>query len=176
MQNEDTKRSKELNNMELQSAGASTDFLRSKIKPLKVNQATHYYTCERLLRRHRLIGLVLIIFSTISLVTNFIKHDVLPEPSWIIPALSIIVSVLSALITFIGDQVRAMAHQASAIAYGALLRSCEVRVSGAFTESQNAEYLSEFLSEWATISRTSPLTRNSDRLKFERSLEGQQKK
>lgn len=151
--------------------GAATRFLRSKISPLRINQITHYKTCERYLRRHKTIGVVLVLCSTVSLGTTFFDASIFGISPIVIPSVSILVSILSALLAFMGDQARAMDHQASAVAYGALLRTCESRVSGAHTEKENSIYLSEFLKEWATVSRTSPLTRNIDREKTEKILE-----
>lgn len=45
----------------------ATEFLRSKIEPLRINQITHYSVCEKHTKRHKYLGVLLVIFSTISL-------------------------------------------------------------------------------------------------------------
>ncbi|WP_139327848.1 SLATT domain-containing protein [Rhodobacter aestuarii] len=150
--------------------GSATNYLISKIHPLRVNQITHYSVCERLLRRHRLIGLALVVFSTFALGTTFADKSIIPNAELVLPAISILVALLSALLAFMGDQARAMDHQSSAVAYGALVRQCEVRTSGACSDAGNQDYLAEFLKEWAAISRTSPLTTDADRQRVETKL------
>lgn len=144
----------------------ATEFLQSQIEPLRLNQITHYTVCERYTRRQAALGTLLVITSTLSLGFSFFSPPAnLPFLSYIPPAVSVIVAVLAALIAFVNDNARAVDHQSSAVAYGALLRECESRTCGAYTEQSNADFLPEFESRWHSISSTSPLTRLVDREK-----------
>jgi len=142
----------------------STDYLQSKIESLKLNQTTHYFVCERHKKRHKRLGLTLVVLSTLSLAFLFFDSSAnIPLIEYLPIAVSILVAVISAIVTFVNDNAQAVDHQSSAVAYGALLRECEARVSGAYSETENKEYLTEFQARWQSISATSPLTQMVDR-------------
>lgn len=147
-----------------------TDFLLSKIGSLKINQITHYHACERHLRQHRTAGILLVVFSTVSLGLAFADTSSLPYSEFFGPVLSIAVALLSAVLTFMGNQALASEHQSSAVAYGALLRECEARLTEVYSEEENRSYVPNFLARWEEISQTSPLTKLKDRQLIEKAI------
>lgn len=145
----------------------ATDFLRSKIESLRINQITHYTVCERHRNRHKVLGVLLVILSTVSLTfTFFDPSSKYPYVEYLPAVISILVAVISAVLAFVNDNAQAIDHQSSAVEYGALLRECEARASGAFLEEDNRNFLAEFMIRWRSVSVTSPLTRLVDRNKI----------
>ncbi len=144
-----------------------TDFLRSKIEPLRINQITHYTVCERHKNRHKYLGILLVVLSTVSLAFSFFSPPIGYKIVEYVPVtVSILVAVISAILAFVNDNAQATDHQSSAVAYGALLRECEARVSGAYSDEENKEFLPEFQARWNSVSSTSPLTLMVDRIKY----------
>lgn len=150
---------------DVEGAGTSynqtaTSFLRSKLGALQVNQKTHYATCEKLQRVHTRIGILIVVLTTIMLGFAFGTIDVIRNyGSYVVGGLSLVAAILAGIQTFSDFAGRASEHQGAAVAYGALLREFELRTSGAFSETDNAEELLDLMGRWTEISKTAPLTK-----------------
>lgn len=137
----------------------ATKYLRDQIKPLKINQRTHYALCERYQRRNFLLGLAIVALSTF--VGAFSFADLTKFPDWLPTALSacsLLAALFAAIATFAGFANWAAKSQSSAIGYGRLLREARSRTCGCISEADNVAYLPKFKSEWDDISARAPVT------------------
>lgn len=145
---------------------SATAYLESKIEPLKVNRDSHYAACESLQRTHTWLGVVVVALSTISLGFAFGGGELLGDfENYFLGGTSVAVGILAGIQTFSNFSGRASEHQGAAVAYGALLRELEFRVSGAISEDDNLNELPKLMDRWSEISEMAPLTKSSLRRK-----------
>ncbi len=144
----------------------ATRFLRSKLGALQMNQKSHYTACEKLQRVHTRMGILIVVLTTITVGFAFGTIDVIGKfGSYVVGGLSLVAGILAGIQTFSNFAGRASEHQGVAVAYGTLLREFELRTSGAFSETDNAENLVDLMGRWTEISKMAPLTKFHLRVK-----------
>lgn len=143
---------------------AATGYLKSKLDALRLNQTSHYKACEFYQNIHYTVGIGITVLSTISLGFALTDapaiHTHLPI---LLAAISFLAAILAGVHTFTNFSNRSKDHQMAAVGYGKLVREIESRISGAYSEEQNAEYLEIFKLSWAEVSSQAPLTKFSVR-------------
>ena len=142
----------------------ATEFFRGKIRALEINQKTHYAACEKYLRNHKRLGVLIIALSSIALASAFADVALLhPNANILVGVGALIIAIISGVITFSGFTELASEHKSAGVQYGKLLRFAESRVSGTFTDEENKREIEEFLQEWRRVSESAPLTKMSIR-------------
>lgn len=137
----------------------ATDWFAAQVRPLQINQRTHYAAAESYQRRHFVLGLAVVVISTAVGAFSFANLSAYGD--WTTNALSagsLFSALLAAIVTFASFSDWSARHQKSAVQYGRLLRDARSRISGVFTEGENAAFVPAFKAEWDEISAHAPIT------------------
>jgi hypothetical protein len=126
---------------------------------LRIEHIAQHRSATRCELCGRLLGVGAIVLSAVVGTAIFASLSTSPDARLQIAAgmLSIGAAVLTALQTFLNYPERAERHRKAALAYGALRRKLEQRMSTAQSQSEPAALLSEFREVWDAVDGNAPV-------------------
>lgn len=137
----------------------ATSYFAAQVTHLLVNQRTHYQASERYQKLHFFLGLAIVAIATT--VGGFSFADPANLIWWAPDALklgSLATALLAAIVTFAGFSEWSARHKRTAVEYGRLVREANSRISGVYSEEDNAAYLETFKRDWNVVSANAPIT------------------
>lgn len=148
--------------------GCATDFFKSTIIPLEVNQKSHYSACEANQKYDKYSSIALWIAAMCSMAFAFADiQKIFDYAPIILGVMTFIATIISGVQVFANFSGISRDHQSAAIGYGKLLRDARSRIDGGFSETENKKAIHFFLEEWHTVSSNAPLTTQRQRRKWE---------
>ena len=126
---------------------------------MRILELGHHTSAANFARRHRLIGIPVVVVSTIVGTTVFATISSSPHPAAqiLVGLLSVTAGVLSSLQTFLNYPELAEKHKVAAVKYGGLRR--EIEHVAAFASSPPDElqkFLESFRIRWDALDEDSP--------------------
>ncbi len=138
---------------------AKADLLAQWTRGVRVAMVGHYTAATKCSQSHYLLGLPLVMLSTIAGTSVFaaIGQDPGPVPTAIVGTISILAAVLASVQTFFGYSARAEKHSRAGSRFGRLLKEIEQKT--AFPPKNDAnweEWVEDFRTRWTAVSDESP--------------------
>ncbi|WP_417208485.1 SLATT domain-containing protein [Antarctobacter sp.] len=153
-----------MENPELDQTGVNLEISRLAAM-LSRNQRSQYASCESLEFKHFATGILMILASSVATVFFGLKW---PSFETVSPLASLVALAAGSLQTFSKFEHRARDHKQAAVEFGILHRAARARLTGAYSEAENREFLESLLSDYADVSNSAPLTWYSKRRAQER--------
>ena len=138
------------------------DTLRGWIVGVRILQLAHYKAAAYYSSLHRVLGLTVVIFSTVSgtAVFSTLRNVSASEASmWtkvVVGAISITTAVLAAIQTFVGAPERSERHKVAGVRYGELRHELDVARIRPVSVEEAVLFMEKFRPKWDAVDREAP--------------------